>query len=133
MKSKKRPVTLIEIMIVIVLIGLIGGVVAYNMRGSLEEGKLFKTRQGGAQVYNILMLEVAKGRPINDVAAHWTEVLEQSTLAKNPKELSRDGWGQPYRVAVADDGRDLCVTSEKYTELYVKQNGTSSRQETWLR
>ena len=43
-KKKQYALTLIEIMIVIVLIGLIGSVIGANMKGSLDEGKAFKTK-----------------------------------------------------------------------------------------
>ena len=46
MKIKRHFVTLIEMMIVMFLIMLITGVIAYNYRGSLDEGKAFKTRAG---------------------------------------------------------------------------------------
>jgi len=118
--KKKRHLTLIEVMIVIVIIGMIGSVVAYNMRGSLEEGKIFKTQQGGAQVYNILSLEVARGNTITDVQANWQDRIENSPLAAKPKQLIRDGWGELYNVDIAND--DLIVTSQKYTEIYRKRN-----------
>ncbi len=123
--KKKRHLTLIEVMIVIVIIGLIGSVVAYNMRGSLEEGKIFKTQQGGAQVYNILSLEVARGNTITDVQATWEQKIKDSPLAAKPKQLVRDGWGELYNVEVGKDHRnndDLIVTSQKYTEIYKKRH-----------
>jgi general secretion pathway protein G len=113
--KKKRHFTLIEVMIVIVLIGLIGSVVAYNLRGSLEEGKIFKSQQGGAQVYNILALEVARGNTITEVQSKWQEIINDSPLAKKPKELIRDGWGELYNVEIEDN--DLIVTSRRYSEI----------------
>ncbi len=59
--------TLIEIMIVILLIGMIGGALAFNMRGSMDEGKKFKTRQNIARVYDILMMEHAEGTSLEEV------------------------------------------------------------------
>lgn len=118
--KRKRHLTLIEVMIVIVLIGLIGSVVAYNMRGSLEEGKIFKTQQGGAQVYNILSLEVARGNAINEVQADWEDRVMNSTIARKPKELVRDGWGALYDVKVEND--DIVVTSPKYSDYYKKKH-----------
>ena len=41
--QKKRALTLLEIMIVIVLIGIIGSVIGVNMKGSLDAGKAFKS------------------------------------------------------------------------------------------
>ena len=43
---KKRAITLLEIMIVILLIGLIGGVVSYNLKGTLDKGKAFASKEG---------------------------------------------------------------------------------------
>ena len=60
-KKKQRPMTLLEIMIVIFIIGIIGSVIGYNMKGSLEEGKAFKTQEGIKQLYEIFHLEMAKG------------------------------------------------------------------------
>ena len=61
MKIKKRFITLIEIMIVILLIGLIGGALAFNMRGSIDEGKAFKSEQNISRLHDVLMMEYANG------------------------------------------------------------------------
>ena len=110
----KRHLTLIEIMIVIVLIGLISGVVAYNMRGSLDKGKIFKTEAGAAQVYNILNLAVAEGTSPEEVAANWKAIVEHSMLAKNPSQLILDGWGNEYIVLLTDG--DFEIHSRTYEE-----------------
>lgn len=39
-KRKKQSITLVEMMVVITLIGIIGGALAFNMRGSLQKGNL---------------------------------------------------------------------------------------------
>ena len=61
-KIKRRYITLIEIMIVMFLIALITGVVAYNYRGSLDEGKAFKTRAAIDKLETILNLKVSENR-----------------------------------------------------------------------
>lgn len=122
-RKRRRHLTLIEIMIVIVLIGLISGVIAYNMRGSLHEGKMFKTEQGGAQVYNILMLEAARGRSLTDLAAGWQDAVRRSQLAKDPNQLLVDAWGHQYDVQATND--DLFIESSTYTQHYNQKNGTS--------
>jgi type II secretory pathway pseudopilin PulG len=129
--QRKRYLTLIEIMIVIVLIGLIGSVVAYNMRGSLEEGKIFKTKQGGAQIYNILNLEVARGQELSDAISHWKEVVSESSLAKNGKELCKDGWGEEYQVT--EQNGDIIVTSRRYTNHLRKKHPELSEEESYLK
>lgn len=98
MKKKKRSLTLLEIMIVIVLIGLIGSVIGVNMKGSLDKGKAFKTRMAIEQIQDILMLEVAKGASIDEVLKDTETYLKNSGLVKNPKTFLNDGWGKPFEI-----------------------------------
>ena len=60
MRRKKRTLTLMEIMIVIVLIGLIGSVIGINMKGSLDKGRAFKTKEAIRQIDDIFSLEIAQ-------------------------------------------------------------------------
>ena len=46
MKKKKRSMTLLEVMIVIFIIGIIGSIVGYNMKGSMEKARAFKRVRG---------------------------------------------------------------------------------------
>jgi len=119
---RRHFLTLIEIMIVIVIIGLIGSVVAYNMRGSLEEGKAFRTQQGGAQIYNILNLEVARGRDIEEVCRNWQSYVHSSGMARKPTELIYDGWGRLYEVFSEND--EILVHSERY-DTYAQKHQRS--------
>jgi general secretion pathway protein G len=97
-KQQKRPLTLLEIMIVILLIGLIGSVVGVNMKGSLEEGKAFKSRQSKEQIADILMLEVARGATLEEVVKDPRSYLANSGLIKMTKDVLNDGWGVPFEV-----------------------------------
>ena len=110
-------------MIVIVLIGLIGGVVAYNVAGSLEEGKAFKTKQGASQLGNALMFEVAStDKGVEDLPNEWITVLETSPLVRNKgKDLKTDGWGKKYKVSLDNEGQ-LEISSEKYTNWYAHKH-----------
>jgi prepilin-type N-terminal cleavage/methylation domain-containing protein len=122
-RRKKRALTLLEIMIVIVLIGLIGSVIGVNMKGSLDEGRAFKTRQAQEQIQDILMLEVARGTPIDEVIAKREEYLENSGLVKKAKAFLRDGWGQEFLVK--EDGRkngNISVVSERLKAYNRKKN-----------
>lgn len=102
---KRRFLTLMEIMVVILLIMMITGVIAYNYSGSLEEGKVYKTKLGIEKVQNILNLAVAKDPDLlDDISTDWKQVIAKSSLVQNPDALARDGWGNFYQVEV-EDGR----------------------------
>jgi prepilin-type N-terminal cleavage/methylation domain-containing protein len=114
MYRKKRALTLLEIMIVIVLIGLIGSVIGFNMKGSLDEGRAFKTKQAQEQIKDILMLEVARGTPIEEVVEKRQKYLANSGLVKDPKGFLNDGWGKEFDVKVnGKTNSDIIVYSEK--------------------
>lgn len=122
---QRRFVTLVEMMIVMFLIAMITGVIAINYTGSLEEGKAFKTKNGIEKIRTVLDLYLA-GHP-NDkerVRSNWKDILENSQLVKNPKELELDGWGVEYQVSVEDNG-DIAIKSEKY-ERYLETKGKGS-------
>ncbi|NGX28681.1 MAG: hypothetical protein K940chlam1_00865, partial [Candidatus Anoxychlamydiales bacterium] len=90
---KKRPITLLEIMVVILLIGIITSVVGYNVKGSLEKGKVFKTKQAKMQIVDLLTLETAKGSNMDDVVKNPQKYLKNSGMAKDVDKLLVDGWG----------------------------------------
>ncbi|MCB1136031.1 MAG: prepilin-type N-terminal cleavage/methylation domain-containing protein [Chlamydiia bacterium] len=112
--KRRRAITLIEIMIVMFLIALIGGVVAYNMKGALDKGKVFKTEQGMERLRSTLEMHIAEYPDDADrLESEWVRYVEQSPLVKNPKELTRDGWGQLYDVRMGQDG-EIIIRSEAY-------------------
>lgn len=103
---KKSYITLIEIMIVMFLIALITGVLAYNYRGSLDQGKVFKTKAAIEKLETILNLSVAENPGLNEnITEHWQEVVKDSPLVKNANDLIYDGWGKEYRVEKNSDGQ----------------------------
>ncbi len=109
--KKKRALTLIEIMIVIFLITLVTGAIGYNMKGTLDKGKKFKTEQAMAQLHDLLLLCVDEGHPIDEVAKDPAKYLKLSGLAKDPSKLIKDGWNVPFEIVVADNGSDFQITS----------------------
>lgn len=108
--KKKRAFTLLEIMIVIFLIGLIGSIVGYSMKGSLAEGKAFKTEQAILRVRDLLELELARGVLPKDINKNIKGVLESQGVVKNAESLLKDGWGKKLEVAVKADG-EIEITS----------------------
>lgn len=112
---KKRNVTLIEMLIVMFLIAMIIGVVAYNYQGTLEEGKAFKSKTGKEKIETILTLAVSQNPDLEDnIESRWKEIVRKSPLVKNPDDLIKDGWGEEYDVSV-QDGR-IRVRSRRLEE-----------------
>lgn len=124
MNLKKRFITLVEMMIVMFLIAMITGVIAYNYTGSLEEGKAFKTKAGIEKIHTVLDLYLAT-HPTekNSVNNAWQDILDKSPLVKNAKELSKDGWGEEYSVSMDDNG-DIEIVSRKYNDYQQKKQGS---------
>lgn len=112
---KKRSITLIEIMIVMMLIGLIGGALAFNMRGSMDQGRVFKTEQNQMRIHDILMLEAAKGDSLVAVVEDWETRVLKSPLANQGKDILLDGWKQKFSVSIQDDD-EIKVSSVKLEE-----------------
>lgn len=118
---QRRFVTLIEMMIVMFLIALITGVVAYNYRGSLDEGKAFKTSTAITKIETILNLEVAKNPTLRDrILSDWQSIIKASPLVQDPNALLKDGWGEDYQVGVDQDTGAIVVTSQRYNEYKSK-------------
>lgn len=113
-KKRKQSITLIEMMVVITLIGIIGGALAFNMRGSLQKGKVFQTEQNCARVYDVLMMEYASGNlSLKEVIANKESLLENSAWCKEGKKLLKDAWGEDLIVKLNDRGDDIVVLSRK--------------------
>ena len=114
-KKKKRAVTLIEIMIVIMLISLIGGALAFNMRGSMDQGRAFKTDQNIARVRDILLMADVDGDlSTDDIVTGWRNIVGKSSLVDASKVIV-DGWNQPLNV-VKNDDNDIVVTSDRLSK-----------------
>ncbi|MBP9841420.1 MAG: prepilin-type N-terminal cleavage/methylation domain-containing protein [Simkaniaceae bacterium] len=117
MKRKKRSMTLMETMVVIFIIGVIGSVIGFNMRNSLEESKAFKSREGISRLYEILQMELATGKTtVQAIVATPTEAVKNSGMTKKTEQLLRDGWDLPYQFTATDQGTDIRITSAKYEE-----------------
>lgn len=120
-RKQKQAITLLEIMIVIFLIGLIGSVIGYNVKGSLEEGKAFRTDQGINQIRDILMMQAAEGVSLEDLVSAPKAYLEASGLVKDVDKLQKDGWGIEYRIQKNNDGTDFEVISDKFNAYKEKK------------
>ena len=123
--SKKRFITLVEMMIVMFLIAMITGVIAYNYTGSLEEGKAFKTKAGIEKIRTILDLHLATHPDdLDSIDSMWRTVLANSQLVKNARELEKDGWGKDFEVTKGQDN-EIEIKSSKY-DAYQSAKGKGS-------
>lgn len=123
-RRKKHAMTLLEIMIVIFLIGLIGSVVGYNVQGSLEAGKAFRSEKGKEKIEDILSMEVPCDMTTATLRLEAKNYLEASHLCKDTDALLLDGWGQPYVLEMV--GGKVQVTSNKLEEYRKKKEEKKS-------
>lgn len=127
-KRKRYSITLLEIMIVILLIGLIGGVLSYNLKGTLERGKAFRTEQGIKRLKEILELEIQQGHAhINQLTGpHAYDNVKKCVVdsglisSKEVDKFLKDGWGELYYYT-EDAAGEIAIHShhlEKYQEKH---------------
>lgn len=129
MRLKKRAVTLVEIMIVISLIAVIGGVLSYNLKGALDKGKVFKTEQSQQQISEALEFLYSEGKySAEELAENPLAYLYEAEFLKDPKKLIKDGWGKEMQVKY-ENGK-FKVISQNLDDYNAKKNNlqkTSSR------
>lgn len=105
---------MIEIMIVILLIGMIGGALAFNMRGSVDKGRAFKTEQNISRVYDALMLEYAKGeQSLDEIVNDRERILNECPFIKGGASLLRDAWGNNMSVTIDEEHDEIVITSPR--------------------
>lgn len=123
-KCVRRNITLIEVMIVMFLIALIIGAVAYNYQGATEKGRAFKTETGMKRLEEILtiaLLDTPKAE--DDLESNWEQLVRQSPLVSNPNAAIYDGWGNKYDVTIDNNGQ-VKVTSQAYDEYLRRTKGS---------
>ena len=125
-KKQKKALTLIEMIVVMLLIAIITGAVAYNYNESLNEGKAFKTKEGISRIQTILALELAEnGTSLQELQEKWERIVSHSPLVANPKSFTKDGWNEPYIVSVqkGDENNDEIRVESKRLNEYNKRKG----------
>jgi prepilin-type N-terminal cleavage/methylation domain-containing protein len=126
--KKKRALTLIEIMVVLFIITIVTSVIGVNMKGTMKEGKAFKSEKGSKQVFDVLSLEMAKNAEIIDsIIEHPEIILRNSGIVSDPKKILQDGWGEPFAIKFHEADGELKVTSKKWI-AHLKGKGLSKEQ-----
>jgi general secretion pathway protein G len=137
---KKRAITLLEIMIVILLIGLIGGVVSYNLKGTLDKGKAFASSEGAKKLEDILNLEIQQGTKTAQEIIHDRSderdivkaVILNSGLISERQVIKflKDGWGEFYTILRDEKDRQQVTVLSRKLEAYNQAHPTSQTAKT---
>lgn len=126
--KKKRALTLIEIMVVLFIITIVTSVIGVNMKGTMKEGKAFKSEKGSKQIYDILSLEIAKNPDIlTQMVENPEMVLKNSGIVSDAKKSLVDGWGEPFVLKFIEEEQDLKVTSKNWLK-HLKDKGLKKEQ-----
>ena len=98
-KAVARGMTLIEIMVVLVILGLIAGAIGYNVFGQLKEAQIKTATLDLKAISNSVDLyHVETGQ--------WPDSLT-ALVPKFVKDLHKDPWGQEYAYVKTGDGYDI--------------------------
>jgi len=122
MKRRKRALSLLEIMIVIFLITLITGAIGYNMKGTLDRGRAFRTEQAKVQLHDLLLICLEEGVKPDELAKDPATYLKKYNLAKNSEKLVQDGWGSQFAIQYNQNKNDFKITSASYDKYKKKLN-----------
>jgi type II secretory pathway pseudopilin PulG len=117
-RVKKRALTLLEIMIVICLITLITGVIGYNMKGSLDKGKAFRTEQAMTQLQDMLLLVLSEGISMEQILKNPEDALKSLGLARDPANLLKDGWNKEFSIRANAQKSDFIIRSNNLNNYY---------------
>ena len=98
-RAAARGMTLIEIMVVLVILGLIAGTIGYNVFGQLKEAQV--------KTANLDLRAISNGVDLFHVeTGHWPEGLQQ-LVPKYVKEIHKDPWGMDYGYVHTAEGYDV--------------------------
>jgi len=98
-RRKARGMTLIEIMVVLVILGLIAGAIGYNVFGQLKDAQIRTARLDLKAVSNAVdLFHVETG--------NYPDGLQQ-LVPKYIKDLHKDPWGIDYSYVRTGEGYDV--------------------------
>jgi general secretion pathway protein G len=98
-KAAARGMTLIEIMVVLVILGLIAGAIGYNVFNQLKEAQVrtatldLKSISNGVDLYHV-------------ETGQWPDGLAQ-LVPKYIKDLHKDPWGSEYSYVRSGEGYEV--------------------------
>lgn len=84
-----------ELMVVVVIIGLVTSVIAYNVKGSLDRGRAFKTDEALDKLEDVITLDIHASH-MQQLIDQPKLVLAETGLVKNAGQMILDGWGTQF-------------------------------------
>ena len=101
-QKRRRPargMTLIEIMVVLVILGLIAGAIGYNVFGQLKQAQI--------KTASLDLSAISNGVDLYHVeTGQWPDSLGQ-LVPKFLKEVHKDPWGSDYAYVRTGEGYDI--------------------------
>ena len=98
-KTAARGMTLIEIMVVLVILGLIAGAIGYNVFERLKDAQIQTAALDLKSISNnVDLYQVETGQ--------WPDSLQQ-LVPKFIKDLHKDPWGNEYKYVRTGNGYDV--------------------------
>jgi general secretion pathway protein G len=99
-RSRARGVTLVEILVVIGIMALIAGAVAFGVLPAWERAQVKTTQQNA-----IALRGVAVGHRVQttSVDCPTIEAMRESRILDRASKTT-DAWDQPFRIVCAEDG-----------------------------
>src|ERR1700704_1826288 len=96
---RSRGMTLIEIMVVLVILGLIAGAIGYNVFNQLKEAQIRTAKLDLQAISNgVDLYHVETGQ--------WPDGVQQ-LVPKYIKDLHKDPWGTDYAYVRTGEGYDV--------------------------
>jgi general secretion pathway protein G len=92
-KARRRGMTLIEIMVVMVILGLIAGMVGIAVVGAADRARVDRTKTDIANLQGALDLYKARHGHYPDTGSGMKALVDENILSKTPK----DAWDNDYQ------------------------------------
>lgn len=120
----RRPITLIEILVVITIIGIITGALAFNARGALDQGKAFASQEKKRQIEQVLQFAMDQEElSLQETIAQAPKIVKSSPLLQG-ESILKDAWGYPFEFR-AKEGT-IVVDSEGLRKWRKRKDGSHS-------
>ena len=116
--TRRRSLTLIEMIIVMMLIATITGAIAVNYQSSLDKGRYFATERKIERLKAIAHIYFAEHPDAIGQQINWDYVIAETGLgAGKPGDLLKDDWGNAFKIdlqTASDGSLDVVVSTDRF-------------------